>query len=199
MYKKLGLIFSTVIIISCSSKKEPVISLKPIKAKYNILYNGNLFLDEGVKKLEDLYFENYWGVLPPIVGNNVLELESDYPTKNFTRSEEKAIKVIQRFGNDNNIDSDYINNAYLLLGKSRFYDKRFISSLQAFNYITKQENTSNVWYEATFWKALINSNLGQKSLAISIIDKAIIKAPTVTTIFQNCKFVSSAYTQVRLT
>ncbi len=175
MYKKLGLIFSTVIIISCSSKKEPVISLKPIKAKYNILYNGNLFLDEGVKKLEDLYFENYWGVLPPIVGNNVLELESDYPTKNFTRSEEKAIKVIQRFGNDNNIDSDYINNAYLLLGKSRFYDKRFISSLQAFNYITKQENTSNVWYEATFWKALINSNLGQKSLAISIIDKAINK------------------------
>ncbi|MEC7414838.1 MAG: hypothetical protein VYD48_00430 [Bacteroidota bacterium] len=175
MYKKLGFIFSTVIIISCSSKKEPVISLKPIKAKYNILYNGNLFLDEGVKKLEDLYYENYWGVLPPIVRNNVLELESDYPTKNFTRSEEKAIKVIQRFGNDNNIDSDYINNAYLLLGKSRFYDKRFISSLQAFNYITKQENTSNVWYEATFWKALINSNLGQKSLAISIIDKAINK------------------------
>ena len=175
MYKKLGLIFSVVIIISCSSKKEPVISLKPIKAKYNILYNGNLFLDEGVKKLEDLYSENYWDVLPPIVRNNVLELESDYPTKNFTRSEEKAIKVIQRFGNENNVDSDYINNAYLLLGKSRFYDKRFISSLQAFNYITKQEKTSNVWYEATFWKALINSNLGQKSLAISLIDKAINK------------------------
>ena len=175
MYKKLGLIFSAVIIISCSSKKEPVISLKPIKAKYNILYNGNLFLDEGVKKLEDLYSENYWDVLPPIVRNNVLELESDYPTKNFTRSEEKAIKVIQRFGNENNVDSDYINNAYLLLGKSRFYDKRFISSLQAFNYITKQEKTSNVWYEATFWKALINSNLGQKSLAISLIDKAINK------------------------
>ena len=33
----------------------------------------------------------------------------------------------------------------------------------------------------------------------TIIDKAMIKAPTVTTIFQNCKFVSSAYTQVRLT
>ena len=89
MYKKLGLIFSAVIIISCSSKKEPVISLKPVKAKYNILYNGNLFLDEGVKKLEDLYSENYWDVLPPIVRNNVLELESDYPTKNFIRSEEK--------------------------------------------------------------------------------------------------------------
>ena len=175
MYKKLGFIFSAAIIISCSSKKESVISLKPIKAKYNILYNGNLFLNEGVKKLEDLYSENYWDVLPPIVRNNVLELESDYPTKNFTRSEEKAIKVIQRFGNENNIDSDYINNAYLLLGKSRFYDKRFISSLQAFNYITKQEKISNVWYEATFWKALINSNLGQKNLALSLINKGINK------------------------
>ena len=173
MYKRLGLIFFTVLIISCSSKKESFISLKPIKAKYNVLFNGNLFLDEGVKKLEDLYTENYWEILPPILLNNVLDLESDYPTKNFTRSEEKAIKVIQKFGSENNLDSDYINEAYLLLGKSRFYDKRFISSLQAFNYITKQEKTSDVWYEASFWKALINSNLGQKNLANSIIDQAI--------------------------
>ena len=54
IYKRLGLVFFTVLIISCSSKKESFISLKPIKAKYNILFNGNLFLDEGVKKLEDL-------------------------------------------------------------------------------------------------------------------------------------------------
>ena len=173
IYKRLGLVFLAVLVISCSSKKESFISLKPIKAKYNILFNGNLFLDEGVKKLEDLYTENYWEILPPIMLNNVLELESDYPTKNFTRSEEKAIKVVQKFGNDNNLDSDYINEAYLLLGKARFYDKRFISSLQAFNYITKQEKTSEVWFEANFWKALINSNLGQKNLANSIIDQAM--------------------------
>ena len=49
IYKSLGLVFLTVLIISCSSKKESFISLKPIKAKYNILFNGNLFLDEGVK------------------------------------------------------------------------------------------------------------------------------------------------------
>ena len=114
IYKRLGLLFLTVLVISCSSKKESFISLKPIKAKYNILFNGNLFLDEGVKKLEDIYTENYWEILPPIMLNNVLELESDYPTKNFTRSEEKAIKVIQKFGNENNLDSDYINKAYLL-------------------------------------------------------------------------------------
>ena len=173
IYKRLSLILFVALIISCSSKKESFISLKPIKAKYNILFNGNLFLDEGVKKLEDLYTENYWEILPPIMLNNVLELESDYPTKNFTRSEEKAIKVIQKFGNENNLDSDYINEAYLLLGKARFYDKRFISSLQAFNYITKQKKTSETWFEANFWKALINSNLGQKNLANSIIDQAM--------------------------
>ena len=77
MYKRLGLIISTALIISCSSKKESFISLKPIKAKYNILFNGNLFLDEGVKKLEDLYLENYWEILPPILLNNVLDLEAE--------------------------------------------------------------------------------------------------------------------------
>ena len=84
IYKSLGLVFLTVLIISCSSKKESFISLKPIKAKYNILFNGNLFLDEGVKKLEDLYTENYWEILPPIMLNNVLELESDYPCLLYT-------------------------------------------------------------------------------------------------------------------
>ena len=45
-------------------------------------------------------------------------------------------------GDDNNIDSEYINQAYLLLGKSRFYDKRYLSSIQALNYILKQNKKS---------------------------------------------------------
>ena len=50
MHKKLSLIFLTLLFISCSTKKEPIVSLKPLKAKFNILFNGNLFLEEGINK-----------------------------------------------------------------------------------------------------------------------------------------------------
>jgi hypothetical protein len=45
-----------------------------------------------------------------------------------------------------------IDEAYLLLGKARYYDQRFIPALDAFNYILyKYPNSSNI-YEAKIWR-----------------------------------------------
>ena len=74
-------------------------------------------------------------------------------------------------GDDNNIDSEYINQAYLLLGKSRFYDKRYLSSIQALNYILKQNKKSKFWFDALFYRALIFINLEQYESAISFVEK----------------------------
>ena len=76
-------------------------------------------------------------------------------------------------GDSRNSASNYINDAYLLLGKSRFYDKRYISSLQAFNYILKQDEKSNIWLEAFYWRTLIYINLQQYELAKSSLEKEL--------------------------
>ena len=146
---------------------------KSISSKYNILYNGELFLNEGINQLRDSYKENFWEILPVIKENNITNSLPDYPTKNFLKSEEKAIKVIQKMGDDNNLESEYINEAYLLLGKSRFFDKRYISALQAFNYLIKQNDKSDLWVEAFYWKTLININLEQFDTAISSVNKLL--------------------------
>ena len=122
-------------LVSCQAYKS-------VSSKYNILYNGELFLDEGISQLKESYNENFWEIIPVLTENNITNTLPDYPSKNFLKSEEKAIKVIQKMGDDNNIDSEYINQAYLLLGKSRFYDKRYLSSIQALNYILKQNKKS---------------------------------------------------------
>ena len=151
---------------------------KSISSKYNILYNGELFLNEGINQLRDSYKENFWEILPVIKENNITNSLPDYPTKNFLKSEEKAIKVIQKMGDDNNLESEYINEAYLLLGKSRFFDKRYISALQAFNYLIKQNDKSELWIEAFYWKTLININLEQFDTAISSVNK-LLKDDTI--------------------
>jgi hypothetical protein len=147
--------------------------MKSISSKYNILYNGDLFLNEGLDQLRNSYNDNFWDIIPVIVDNNITNSLPEYPTKNFLKSEEKAIKVIQKMGDSRNSASNYINDAYLLLGKSRFYDKRYISSLQAFNYILKQDVKSNIWLEAFYWRTLIYINLQQYELAKSSLEKEL--------------------------
>ena len=165
-YYKILLILSLVMISSCDS-------MKSISSKYNILYNGDLFLNEGLDQLRNSYKDNFWDIIPVIVDNNITNSLPEYPTKNFLKSEEKAIKVIQKMGDSRNTASNYINEAYLLLGKSRFYDKRYISSLQAFNYILKQDVKSNIWLEAFYWRTLIYINLQQYELAKTSLEKEL--------------------------
>ena len=165
-YYKILLILSLALSASCDS-------MKSISSKYNILYNGELFLNEGLDQLRNSYKDNFWDIIPVIVDNNITNSLPDYPTKNFLKSEEKAIKVIQKMGDSRNSASNYINDAYLLLGKSRFYDKRYISSLQAFNYILKQDVKSNIWLEAFYWRTLIYINLQQYELAKSSLEKEL--------------------------
>ena len=165
-YYKILLILSLALSTSCDS-------MKSISSKYNILYNGDLFLNEGLDQLRNSYKDNFWDIIPVIVDNNITNSLPDYPTKNFLKSEEKAIKVIQKMGDSRNSASNYINEAYLLLGKSRFYDKRYISSLQAFNYILKQDLKSNIWLEAFYWRTLIYINLEQYELAKFSLEKEL--------------------------
>ena len=165
-YYKILLILSFALSTSCDS-------MKSISSKYNILYNGDLFLNEGLDQLRNSYKDNFWDIIPVIVDNNITNSLPEYPTKNFLKSEEKAIKVIQKMGDSRNSASNYINDAYLLLGKSRFYDKRYISSLQALNYILKQDVKSNIWLEAFYWRTLIYINLQQYELAKTLLDKEL--------------------------
>ena len=150
---------SLIVFVSCDTMKK-------VTSKYNILYNGNLFFDEGLNNLKQDYNENFWEILPVIVDNNLLNLDDEYPTNNFIKSEDKAIKVIQKKGVIENENSNHINQAYLLLGKSRFFDQRYISSIQALNYILKQDKKSEIWYDAFFWRNLIHINLEQVETAI---------------------------------
>ena len=165
-YNKIIILLILFLLSSCNAYKS-------ISSKYNILYNGELFLNEGINQLRDSYKENFWEILPVIKENNITNSLPDYPTKNFLKSEEKAIKVIQKMGGDNNLESEYINKAYLLLGKSRFFDKRYISALQAFNYLIKQNDKSDLWIEAFYWKTLININLEQFDTAISSVNNLL--------------------------
>ncbi|WP_232727159.1 tetratricopeptide repeat protein [Flavobacterium sp. 1] len=148
-----------------------------MSTKLNILYNGQIALDKGVKGINDNTAENFWKWLPVEKMQIRDDLPADGKSKNadFELAEAKATKAIQKHSmNIGGHEKNYqIDEAYLLLGKSRYYDQRFIPALDAFNYILyKYPNSSNI-YDAKIWREKTNVRLGNEAVAIKNTSRLI--------------------------
>ena len=154
------ILFTLFITLSFYAQKS---SISSYKIDYNILFNGEALLDEGIASLKQNHIENHWGILPVIEGFD-FSITNSSPTELFKIPEEKAIKAIQK---SNKKDVAVRDRAYLLLGKSRFYDQRYVSALQAFN------NIENSLLVREYWKALVYMTIGQNELAFKAIEKGL--------------------------
>ncbi|MBW4358947.1 tetratricopeptide repeat protein [Flavobacterium taihuense] len=166
-------------LIACSTKKDTFLARNShaLSTKLNILYNGQIALDKGVKGINDNTVENFWKRLPVEKMQVSDDASVDGKPKNadFELAEAKATKAIQKHSmNIGGREKNYqIDEAYLLLGKARYYDQRFIPALDAFNYILyKYPNSSNI-YDAKIWREKTNVRLGNDALAIKNTSKLI--------------------------
>lgn len=170
---------SIFLLTSCSRKKDKFINrnFHAVTAEFNALYNGYVALDEGRKNLNDAYFDNYWEVLP-IERMQVFEdivLPGQSKNEQFSRAEEKATKAIQK--HSINIDgkekNPQMDEAYLLLGKARYFDQRFIPALEAFNYILYKYPASDKINQAKVWREKTNIRLDNDELAIKNLKRLL--------------------------
>ena len=175
----LVILFSTFLVASCSRKKDKFINrnFHAITAEFNALYNGYNALEEGRNSLNEAYFDNYWEVLP-IERMQVFEdivLPGQSKNESFARAEEKAVKAIQKHsinigGKEKN---PQIDEAYLLLGKARYFDQRFIPALEAFNYILYKYPASDKINQAKVWREKANIRLDNDELAIKNLKRLL--------------------------
>ncbi|SFS42244.1 hypothetical protein SAMN04487906_0414 [Zhouia amylolytica] len=156
----------------CSTKKDAFVNRNwhALNAEFNTIYNGQLALDKGVELLKENYRDNYWEILP-VERMEIIEevrLSGSPINPNFERAEEKAVKAIQKHGmyidgQEKNTQSD---EAYLLLGKARYYDQRFVPALEAFNYILSKYTRSDIINQAKIWREKTNIRMEYEELAL---------------------------------
>ncbi len=158
--------------LGCSTKKDAFVNRNwhALNTKYNVLYNGNLAFEEGREQLNEGYRDNYWELLPVerLEVSGEVKLDSEDNNPNFLRAEEKAAKAIQKHSMDiadleRNPQTD---EAFLLLGKARYFDERYIPALEAFNYILQKYEESDKLNEARIWREKTHIRLGYEELAI---------------------------------
>lgn len=172
----------------CSTKKDAFVNrtYHGISTKYNVLYNGQLALDDGLASLNANYEDNYWEVLPiePLKVDELalpgMQVNTDNSPQEFDRAEEKAVKAIQKHSmliarqeRNNQIDA-----AYLLLGKSRYYSQRFVPAMEAFNYILINYPRADLIDENWIWKAKTNVRLQNEDIAIEAL-KILLEKETL--------------------
>lgn len=170
------------IAVACSTGKDTFVNrnFHSVTTKYNVMYNGNLALEAGLQELA-MTPDNYWEVLPvermqitePVFGQDEVTKNA-----NFVRAEDKATKAIEQHsmsigGVERNPQMD---EAYLLLGKARYYDQRFIPALEAFNFIMYKYPDSDRINEIKLWREKTNIRLESNILAIQGLKKVLREA-----------------------
>ena len=179
-----ALLLGTLTFNACSTKKDAAINRNwhALNTKYNTLYNGNIAFEEGRVTLNDSYRDDYWDVLPierlTVTGEVKLDSEDNNP--NFLLAEEKATKAIQRHSMDIKDEerNPQTDEAFLLLGKARYFDERYIPALEAFNYILNKYSQSDKLNEANIWREKVNIRLENEDLAIKNL-KRLMKYETL--------------------
>ncbi|WP_281336779.1 tetratricopeptide repeat protein [Flavobacterium eburneipallidum] len=167
-----------ILLIACSTKKDTFLARNShaLSTRDNILYNGQIGMDKGIKDVNANIKENFWKRLPvermEIVDDNGAAKPKN---ANFELAEAKATKAIQKHSmNIGGQEKNYqIDEAYLLLGKARYYDQRFIPALDAFNYILYKYPSSDKIYQAKIWREKANMRLGNDAQVIKNISKLL--------------------------
>ena len=165
-------ILATLLFNACSTKKDAFINRNwhALNTKYNTLYNGNIAFEEGRTTLNDTYQDDYFEILPVerLEVSGEIKLDSEDNNPNFLRAEEKATKAIQRHSMDIKDEerNPQTDEAFLLLGKARYFDERYIPALESFNYILNKYAESDKLNEANIWREKVNIRLQNDDLAI---------------------------------
>jgi len=157
---------------ACSTKKNTFVrrTFHNLTAHYNAYWNGNESFKQGVRDLEKNVKDNFTLVIPVYKYGTSQDAQAIFP--NMDRAIEKASKVIQKhsmyFGRKEYVK--WIDDSYLLIGKSYFYKKEFSSARRTFEFITNRFAKDDVRYEAELWLARTYNQTGEFEKSESLLD-----------------------------
>jgi tetratricopeptide (TPR) repeat protein len=163
---------------SCSQTKNTAAlrGWHNMNARYNGYFNSREGLKESVKKVEKANKDDFTKLLPLFV------YPDNESAKNFFNDFDNTIKkssvVIQRHVIMNPKSKLEIPNAcrwidenYMLIGKSHLYKRDLFSALEAFEYVSKIYPQPKAKYAGKIWMIRADNEIGSYSLSEELIDE----------------------------
>ncbi len=194
--------FLLAVAISCGTKKNTFISrnYQALTTKYNVLFNGHEALKSGIDEINANYKDDWFQRLPiePIefeekradvtefglgAGFDSKEDDTKKSLTTFDKAEEKAVKAIQvhKMNIDGLERNRQIDDAYLLLGKARYYQQRFIPAIEAFNYVIANYPDANLIADTKIWRAKSEIRVDNEEMAVETLKLLLVIRDTLET------------------
>ena len=193
--RKIVIVFLISVFFGCSTQKNKTLNKNyhSVVSTYNVLFNGNEYLNKGRENFNSSFKENYWDILPiePIEFTDKIITVDGLENQDFLKAEEKAAKAIQKQSmliNEIQYNSK-ISEAYFLLGKARYFDQRYLPAIDAFNQIYKLNKEDDFWANGIIWKSKSHIRLNQESVALDLINELLDKEDLDSEIVSNANGV----------
>ena len=186
-----------IILCSCSTQKntKATRSFHQTKVKYNILYNGNIAYDEGLKAIRDANTDDYSRVLYlyPVSNHKAAEASAGQMDKTIEKCR-KCIKLHSikakpkrdpKKANDPKYKlwlqseefNKYMNLAWLRLGQAEFHKGDFLGAVSTFNYVINHyQNDPDMIAQCQLWIARAYAEMGWQYEAEDMLQRVQIDA-----------------------
>ena len=165
---------------SCSTKKNTFTRrvYHNLTSHYNVYWNGMDQLRQGVKEYQSTIVDNYSLVLPVYNYGDKANTAtiSQYSDIGIT----KASKTIQKHSMVFNSKEyvKWIDDAYLLIGKSYYYKQDYGMARRTFQFVIKTYNKNEIKYEAMLWLGMTNVQMKDFKRAEPMLDMLLNKIQT---------------------
>ncbi len=138
-----------------------------VNSHYNVYFNGNESLKAGKLRIENAVEDDFTRILPIFkdsdptasrtaksdMENVILKASKLIKLHSITakpKRRKKRTRRYQEFASKEEFNN-WIDDAYLLMGKGYFYQDNFITAIDNFSYITRKFPEETTRYEAEIW------------------------------------------------
>ncbi len=156
-----------VLLWSCSLEKKTPLNrrLQNLTAHYNIVFNARQLLQQKQADYAASFVDDYSELLR-VYRDTAATVSDD---KELTSVMEKARKIISF-----KEQSNYVGDAYLLLGKAYYLNKQYFNALEYCDYVLRgYAANADLAQEARVWKARSLLMLNQDNQARAVLDTAL--------------------------
>ncbi|MCX6257041.1 MAG: tetratricopeptide repeat protein [Bacteroidia bacterium] len=165
-------IIPIILIAGCSAEKNTFTSreYQNLISHYNVYFNANESLKNGLKKITAQHTDNYTKILKPFIYGEDKLAKMVVPDMDKTikkcskliklhsitakpkRKKGRLTKSQKEFYNKKEYNN-WVDDAYLLMGKAHFYKHDYATAQQTFEYLIKEYNDQEIKYDGYIWLA----------------------------------------------
>lgn len=165
----------------CSSQKNTATNrgLQNLSARYNYIYNSNVLLGNYQEELSQTNKDNYDNFLAVYIAPATIDYigagSAGVTSKDLDDITAKAQTIVSE-----KALSNYIDEAYILLGKTNFYKGSYFNAVEYFDYTAKTyKKNKKVLLTSLNWKARSLMQLNNYDAATKILDSVKVLLDSV--------------------